>query len=234
MRIKSPHAGRNEKGESLIDLNGFGTRGAGSGSAKVAIQIRSKPYNIDGWVEEISRTWKGGSENTLALARLLHRARRSMEHGQWSRLWRSERVPFSKRKAEMLVIVGQGLEEVNANNCAHLPSSWRTLYYLAQLGSELAERLIAQGRIHPRLQLRQARELLAEFKPESVKKASVSSPLEWRLDRFFKFVQSHAANWTPPERELFRAELKRFLKIVPSQSNNLMKNLNSHEHIEFS
>lgn len=94
----------------------------------------------------------------------------SMEHGQWSRLWRSQQLPFSKRKAEMLVIIGRGLGGTNAQTLARLPSGWNTLYYIAQFGQKSAERMITEGRIHPRLQLRQARELLAEFKPALAKK----------------------------------------------------------------
>jgi hypothetical protein len=229
MRAK-PKVGRGRNDESPVRPKGFRIRCAQFPVANVSIPIRMEPCGIDGWIDKISRAWKGGPENTLALARLLHQARRNMEHGQWSRLWRSERVPFSKRKAEMLVIVGQGLEEVNANNCSHLPSSWRTLYYIAQLGRELAERLIAEGRIHPRLQLRQARELAAEFRPELALKSPGSSPLKRRLDGFSKYVQTHSATWSRLDRQLFHAELKRLFKTVPFNSTPLMTNSNSYEH----
>jgi hypothetical protein len=131
----------------------------------------------------------------------------------------------------MLVIVGQRLGEANANNCAHLPSSWRTLYYIAQLGQELAERLIAEGRIHRRLRLRQARELTADFRPELAAKRPESSPLKRRLDRFSKFVLTHSATWSRVDRQLFHAELKRLFKAVPFKSTT-MTNSNSHEHIK--
>ncbi len=231
MRAK-PKVGWNGNAESPVRLNGFGIRCVRSPLAKVSIPIQVEPCGINGWIDKISRAWKGGPENTLALARLLHRARRSMEHGQWSRLWRSERVPFSKRKAEMLVIVGQALGEANANNCAHLPSSWRTLYYIAQLGQDLAERLIAEGRIHRRLRLCQARELTAEFRPELAPKRPGSSPLKRRLDGFSKFVQTHSATWSRMDRHLFHAELKRLFKAVPFPSTIVMNISNSHEHIE--
>jgi hypothetical protein len=117
------------------------------------------------WIDKISRAWARGPANTLALARLLHQARQSMKHGQWSHIWRSPRLPFSKRKAEMLVTVGEVLGGLNAKNSAHLPTAWNTLYYIAQLGQTLTEQLIGEGRIHPRFLLRQARELVAEHRP---------------------------------------------------------------------
>ena len=120
-----------------------------------------------------------------------------MEHGQWSRLWRSQQLPFSKRKAEMLVIIGRGLGGTNAQTLARLPSGWNTLYYIAQFGQKSAERMIAEGRIHPRLRLREARELLAGFMPELAKKSPTSSPLMRRLACFSRFVLMQAVSWPP-------------------------------------
>ncbi len=231
MRAK-PKVGWNGNDEYPVRPSGLRIRCAQSPIAKVAIPIHVEPCEINGWIDKISRAWKGGPENTLALARLLHQARRSMEHGQWSRLWRSERVPFSKRKAEMLVMVGEGLGGTNAQTFAHLPAGWNTLYYIAQLGQELAERLIAEGRIHRRLRLRQARELTTEFRPDLAPKRPGSSPLKRRLDGFSKFVQTHSATWSRPDRQLFHAELKRLFKTVPFTSTTLMNHSNSHEHIK--
>jgi hypothetical protein len=100
-----------------------------------------------------------------------------------------------------------------------LPSGWRILYHIAQLGKTLAERLIVEGRIHPRLTLREARELVAEFKPESVPEKPASSPLERRLERFSKFVLANATNWSREEREVFHLQLQRIIKQVPPNSN---------------
>jgi hypothetical protein len=187
---------------------------------------RAKQNGADGWIDKISRAWARGPANTLALARLLHQARQSVKHGQWSHLWRSPRIPFSKRKAEMLVTVGEVLGGVTAKNSAHLPSAWNTLYYIAQLGQTLTEQLIAEGRIQPRLLLREARELVAEHKPEGVRKSRTASTLKRRLDRFSNFVLAHAANWSLAECQLVRAELKRLLKAVSPKSNNLVNNPN--------
>jgi hypothetical protein len=150
-----------------------------------------------------------------------------MEHGLWSKLWRDERRPFSKRKAEMLVVIGAGLKGLNANICAHLPSSWRTLYYIAQLGQALPERLIANGRIHPRLRLREARELLAEFRPELAQRKSTLSPLNRRLIRFSDFVLAHAVARSSSDRQLVRAVLKRLLDAISPKPNVFVTHANS-------
>ena len=113
MRTIGPQEGRKRSDESPVRLNGCGIRYVRSPIAKVSIRIHAEPCGINGCIDKINRAWKGGPENTLALARLLHRARQRLKHGQWSPLWRSERVPVSKRKAEMLVIIGQGLGGTN-------------------------------------------------------------------------------------------------------------------------
>jgi hypothetical protein len=57
--------------------------------------------------------------------------------------------------------------------------------------------MIAEGRIHPRLRLREARELLAGFMPELAKKSPTSSPLMRRLACFSRFVLMQAVSWPP-------------------------------------
>jgi hypothetical protein len=193
---------------------------------RVSIKDRAKPCGADRWIDKISRAWARGPANTLALARLLHQARGSMKHGQWSHIWRSPRLPFSKRKAEMLVTVGEILGGITAKNSAHLPTAWNTLYYIAQLDQTLTEQLIAEGRIHPRLLLREARELVAEHRPARVRKSRTPSMLKRRLDRFSDFVLVHAANWSSADCQLVRAELKRLLQAVSAESNNLVNNPN--------
>jgi len=164
------------------------------------------PASTEAWALEILRIWSQGPANTLDLARLLGQARGSLPHGGWTRLWTTERIPFSKRKAEMLVVVGRNLEELDAQSVARLPASWTTLYYLAELGHELVELLIGQGRIHPRLTRAQARALLVEFKPEAAQKPA-PSPLDRRFSCFVKFVRAAIPAWPVGERQLRRTQL---------------------------
>ena len=184
MRTISPHAGRNGGDESPVRLDGFGVRAVRPHVGRVSAGYPAKPLRAGDWMDKISRAWARGPANTLALARLLHQARQSMKHGQWSHFWRSPRLPFSKRKAEMLVTVGEVLGGITAKNSAHLPTAWNTLYYIAQLGQTLTEQLVAVGRIHPRLLLREARELVAEQRPGMACRSRTPSTLNRRLNRF--------------------------------------------------
>jgi hypothetical protein len=214
----SPQEGRKGSDESPVRLNGLGIRTVQPCNPVASVEIHVEPYGSGGWIGEISRAWARGLENTLQLARLLHQARRSIKHGQWSRFWRSQQVPFPKRTAGMLVIIGEGPDGTDAQTFARLPAGWNMLYYIAQLGQELAGRLTAEGRIHPRLRLRQARELIAEFRPELAQKRPASSPLERRLDEFSKLVLTHAASWSRADCRPFHAVLKNLFKAVPLKS----------------
>src|ERR1022692_1471273 len=108
--------GSSRRNGSPVHLNGFGFRDFRSHTGRASTEDNAKACGADGWIGKISRAWARGPANTLALARLLHQARQSVKHGQWSLLWRSPRIPFSKRKAEMLVTVGEVLGGVTAQN----------------------------------------------------------------------------------------------------------------------
>ena len=88
------------------------------------------------WIEQIQTLWANGAESRLELASLISTIRNHLRQrrGDWSSLWESGEIPFSKRKAEKLVVVGDGLGwAVNANACSHLPTEWNALYYIAKL-----------------------------------------------------------------------------------------------------
>jgi len=218
MRTISPQVGRNGSDEFPVRLNGIASAGVCTGVARFSKEDRPKPCGVGGWIDKISRTWARGSANTLALARLLHQARQNMKHVQWSDLWRSPRLPFSKRKAEMLVSIGQVLGGLNAKNSARLPTAWNTLYYIAQLGQESAMRLLGEGRIHPRMALREARKLAEQYGPKTVHKSRAPSTLKRRLNRFSDFVLTRSAGWTADDREFVHAELQRLLKNLIKQT----------------
>jgi hypothetical protein len=160
-------------------------------------------HSLNDWIERIRQAWTGNTGQTLALARLVHRARRNLPYGSWSRLWQSGQTPFSKRKGEKLVVIGEAFEGLDANICSHLPTAWNTLYCLARLGRTAVERLIQAGRIHAGLTLREAKALLAEFHPERRTKTPPSK-LFARLRRFSLWVRAERKHWSPREQVLVR------------------------------
>src|ERR1039458_7135402 len=67
-------------------------------------------YPLSHWADDIMKAWGRGAANTLALAKIVSQARRSLAFGEWSDLWRLGKMPFSKRKADMLKAIGEGVE----------------------------------------------------------------------------------------------------------------------------
>jgi hypothetical protein len=175
-------------------------------AADVLPKADTELCSLSDWIQLIHQAWTQGADRALELGRLMSRARQSLPHGSWSRLWQSGGLPFSKRKGEMLVVIGQGVGELDAQNSAQLPPVWNTLYYLARLGRAVVEQLIQQGRVHPELSLRQAQALLSEHHPGAQRKTP-RSKLRDRLTRLAVFVRTDLGNWSQAEREWFREQL---------------------------
>ncbi len=171
------------------------------------LRANQKPCSLDDWIGLIREPCSRGASSTLELARLMSKARRNLPYGRWSQLWQSGGLPFSKRKGEMLLVIGQCVEELDAQHSAHLPAAWNTLYYLVPLGRKTVIQLIKQGRIHPGLSLRVARALLAEYQPGAQRKSS-RSKLRDRLARFAAFVRADMGIWSWAEQEFVSRQLR--------------------------
>src|SRR5438876_1211828 len=104
---------------------------------------------LAGWLQRICQLWAQGPASTVALGKVVLRARQSLVHGQWSQLWRLKQMPFCQRKAGMFMFVGQGLGELNEHIYARLPHGLWPLYELASLDKDSLLREVEQGAIHP-------------------------------------------------------------------------------------
>ncbi|HEX3624530.1 MAG TPA: hypothetical protein VH280_03800 [Verrucomicrobiae bacterium] len=130
------------------------------------IVLNSSEERLRDWVCRIQEVCAREANSVLDLARLMAQARNTFAHGDWTAIWRTGELPFALRKGQMLVAIGDGVEGLNAHNCARLPSAIHTLYQIAFLGPKLLEQLISQGRIRPGLTLAEAKALRAEYLPE--------------------------------------------------------------------
>jgi hypothetical protein len=142
------------------------------------------------------------------LARLVAQARANLEYGEWSQLWRSGEIPFSKRKGDMLVVIGEGVGPLDEQNSAHLPVAWNTLYHLAQLGPPLITRLIDEGWIYLDLSLREAQARAAAYRPRR-NHGKTQPGIKGPLSRFAQFVRGSLPGWSAAERQLVHKELLR-------------------------
>lgn len=176
--------------------------------------------SLKDWIERIRQAWSGSADQTLTLARLLLRVRCSLPYGSWNRLWQSGQVPFSKRKGEMLVVIGKCVEGMDAQNSAHLPAAWNTMYYVARLGGPTIARLIQERRIRPGLTLREAKALLAELHPER-RARTRPSKLAVRLRRFSAWVRTECGHWSLAARALVQRRLRHLTAEISSPADIL-------------
>jgi hypothetical protein len=162
------------------------------------------------WIGEIKKVWARGSSSTLDLARLVSAAKNRLQqhYGQWSRLWKSEqKMPLSKSTADQLAVIGQRMGGLDSQTSENLPRGWNILFCLARLDRETLEQQIQQGFIHPKLTLREAKDLVARLNGKqtetTIRKANFR---EW-LRRSAKFVRKNKIDWEPDERELVMDKL---------------------------
>ncbi len=131
--------------------------------------------------------------------------------GGWTALWKSGRVPFARRKAYYLLVIGDGLGWATAQTFAHLPTGWTILYCLAKLDRRTLERLIGEGFIHPALKLWEAKQLVGQFRGETRKTRSTRSVLRERLRRLAEFIATNLTGLSPDDREHAAKELTRLV-----------------------
>lgn len=153
----------------------------------------------------------------MEMAKVVLAARHRLRYGEWSKLWQSGRMPFSKRKGEMLVVIGERLGCIDAQSFAHLPVGWSVLYWLARLQRGILTRLVEEGVIHPKLTLREARELVAKVNGCSTQVSTKTSAVQRRLRGFCGYVERTFAAWCPADREFARSELSRLIRQISGE-----------------
>jgi hypothetical protein len=193
-------------------------------AAPLAITRAALPkVDLRDWVSQIQAAYAREASDVLELARLMSRVHGRLPYGSWGRLWESRemRMPFKKRKGDMLVTIGRCVEGLDAQSSAQLPAAWNTLYYLARLGCKLMEKLISEGRIHPGLSLEEAKALLAQYRPGN-RRTTSRSKLQRRLDAFAVFVREKLGTWLPQEREMVAEKLAALAAEVRAASSQTL------------
>src|SRR5437667_725464 len=170
--------------------------------------------SADDWIEEIKKVWARGPASTLELARLICVIRKQLPRGQWAALWRSGEMPFGLRKGYHLRVIGAGLGWANVRVCARLPAGSRILYHLARLDRKTLERLIEEEAIRPALKEREARELVAQFRGDTIKTRSIRAVLRERLRRLAEFFAANLDDLCAEDMDLAEAQLTRVLQQI--------------------
>jgi hypothetical protein len=173
--------------------------------------------SVADWIGEIKKVWARGSSSTLDLARVVSAAkyRLQLHYGQWSWLWKSEqKMPLSKSTADQLAVIGQRMGGLDSQTSENLPRGWNILYCLARLDRQTLEQLIQQGFIHPKLTLREAKELVARLKGKQTEARTRKANVRQWLRRSAEFVRDTVSDWKPDERKFATEELTRLIEQI--------------------
>src|SRR5262245_60516865 len=113
--------------DTLPDPEGAQGMGASNKVGNPGATIASPPSGTNAsrhvgerWAQEICSAWANGTSHTLVLARITCQAKQTMPYGAWAQMWRSGQMPFSKRKADMLVCIGRNAGGIDEQTFARL------------------------------------------------------------------------------------------------------------------
>jgi N6-adenosine-specific RNA methylase IME4 len=115
------------------------------------------------WAEVVRADLARSVEGFVAAGAHLAEAKEQMPHGEWLP-WIEQELPIGVREVQRLIEVARHPVISNATHGSHLPASGRTLYELSRLEPPALEAAIAEGRVTPELERKQARALVAEYK----------------------------------------------------------------------
>jgi hypothetical protein len=180
-----------------------------------AADLNSNP--VTDWAGEIRRLWAKGNGASLELAKVVSAAKTRLQrrYGQWSRLWKSEqKMPVSKRTADMLAAIGDQMGGLDSQTSANLPRGWNILYCLTRLDRQTLELLIQQEVIHPKLTLREAKALVARLKGKQTEDSARKANVRERLRRFAGIVRDTLSDWDSDQLELATETLTQLIEEI--------------------
>jgi hypothetical protein len=139
------------------------------------------------WIKRIEHAWEkwqsaaetvraGMLESIFETGTLLETAKEELRathgYGEWAKMVQND-LPFTKRMADMLIVIATNDNLRDGNHGSHLPGHWRTLYELTKLTDEQFKKGIQSGAINPNMQRKDVKTLCRiETKPRK-KKAAV-------------------------------------------------------------
>ena len=102
-------------------------------------------------------------EGFVAAGRHLAEAKACLPHGEWLP-WVERELPIGPSAVQQLMALAEHPVIANTDHGQYLPGSWRSLYELSRLDPPQLEAAIADGRVTPELERKQAKALVAEYR----------------------------------------------------------------------
>jgi len=82
------------------------------------------------------------------------------------------------------------------------------------------EGLIAEGLVHSRLKLREAKELVARFRPGNGQRAAKGPNVTQRFENFEEFIAATLEDWSPEQRDWAHGKLEAITFLVESNPDS--------------
>jgi hypothetical protein len=169
------------------------------------------------WVADINRLFAQGRRSTFELASAVFAGKRSALRGEWIRLFRCGRMPFSQTKGKMLARIGQTFGMPTGQTFDRLPYSWSVLAELARLDRETVDDLVHAGAVHPALTVSEAKALVAHVRGQSGSLNSSQCGVGRRLNRLIASLRRALEGCRPEEREFAKASLQTVIEHIDSR-----------------
>lgn len=104
--------------------------------------------SADDWAARITACWRQSVEAIFMAGRLIAEAKAALPHGEFRTMCK-DKLPFGKRKAEMLMAIAADVRLSNAQRVALLPPNWGALYDMTRLDDDALDTRFADGTIRP-------------------------------------------------------------------------------------
>ena len=122
----------------------------------------SAPATVDQWAEAIIGCWRVGVRAIIETGQVIAQAKKALPYGEFTAMVESK-LPFKRRKAQMLMEIAADPRLLDAHVLAHLPPMWTALHPITKLDDPTLYACIEDGTIRPDMV---AREILAKAKHE--------------------------------------------------------------------
>jgi hypothetical protein len=119
----------------------------------------------------ITEAWQSTMQGVYRTGMMLETAKAELPHGEWEEMVRND-LPFARDKAFRLIAIATDDRLQDVAHALHLPVSWMTQYELTKLDDDTFAAAIADGRINPKMQRKDALAL----RPKRPRRASNPSP----------------------------------------------------------
>lgn len=107
------------------------------------------------WAQRVNDAWRSMLEGIFATGRALIDARAQLPHGEFQAMIESD-LAFGTSTAQMLMKIARNPELAKTDHGRLLPPSWRTLYELSKLEPATLTAAIADGRVRPDMERKDA------------------------------------------------------------------------------